>query len=65
MLFAGFMLKESNLSDTLLMFKMIKKINGKFRVIAKSGRNMGEYDSKKKAETRLKQIEMFKHMKRR
>jgi len=32
-------------------------------VIAESGRSMGCYDSKKKAEERLKQVEMFKHMK--
>ena len=31
-------------------------------VYAESGRNMGCYPSKKKAEKRLEQVEMFKHM---
>jgi len=39
--------------------------NGKYRVESEKGRNMGTYDSRSKAEKRLKQIEMFKHMKKR
>lgn len=44
---------------------MIKKTPGKreWCVIAESGRNMGCYSSRKKAKERLRQIEMFKHMK--
>ena len=42
--------------------QMIKKIGSKFRVIAKSGRNMGTYNSRASAEKRLRELEMFKHM---
>lgn len=41
----------------------IKQLNnGKWRVYSKSGKNMGTYDSKSDAESRLKDIEMFKHI---
>lgn len=40
----------------------IKKMpNGKYRVMSESGRNMGEFSSKEKAQKRLKQIEFFKY----
>jgi len=42
---------------------MIRKVKSGYKVIASSGRPMGTYRSKKKAEERLKQIEMFKHIK--
>jgi hypothetical protein len=43
----------------------IKKLPGnKWRVISEKGKNLGTYDSKEEAEKRLKQIEMFKHMKK-
>jgi len=43
----------------------IKKLpNGKYRVMAETGRNMGTYDTEKEAKERLQQIEMFKHMKK-
>jgi hypothetical protein len=40
---------------------MIRKLPGvnKWRVVARSGRNMGTYSSKGKAEVRLKQVERF------
>lgn len=41
---------------------MIRKVKEGFRVVAESGRNMGTYLTKEQAEKRLKQIEMFKHM---
>jgi len=42
---------------------MIKKISGKYVVMSeKSGRKFGTYKTKKEAEKRLQQIEMFKHM---
>jgi len=42
---------------------MIKKINGKYVVMSeKTGRKFGTYASRKEAEKRLRQIEMFKHM---
>lgn len=36
---------------------------GKWRVFSEGGKNLGTYNSKPAAEKRLKQIEMFKHMK--
>jgi len=43
----------------------IKKLpNGKYRVMAETGRNMGTYNTEKEAKERLQQIEMFKHMKK-
>lgn len=43
----------------------IRKVPGKnkWRVLSKKGKNLGEYGSKEKAEKRLQQVEMFKHMK--
>ncbi len=43
---------------------MIIKVKEGYRVVAESGRNMGTYPTKEAAEVRLRQIEMFKHMKR-
>jgi hypothetical protein len=40
---------------------MIRKIKDGYRVVAESGRNMGTYKTLEEAETRLKQIEFFKH----
>jgi hypothetical protein len=37
--------------------------NGEYRVYSKSGKNLGTYTSKSEAEDRLKEVEMFKHMK--
>jgi len=44
---------------------MIRKVKGGFRVLAESGRSMGTYPSLSKAKIRLRQVEMFKHMKKR
>ena len=43
---------------------VIRKVRGGYRVLSESGRNMGTYRTKTEAEKRLKQIEMFKHMRR-
>ncbi len=43
---------------------MIRKIKSGYKVIASSGRPMGTYKSKKQAQKRLAQIEMFKAMKK-
>ena len=40
---------------------MIKKIRGGYKVLSKSGRNMGTYKTLKEAKNRLRQIEYFKH----
>ncbi len=43
---------------------MIRKVKEGYRVVAESGRNMGTYPTKEQAEKRLKQIQMFKHMRK-
>ena len=43
---------------------MIRKVQGGYRVLSESGRNMGTYRTKAEAEKRLRQIEMFKRLKR-
>jgi hypothetical protein len=43
---------------------MLRKVQGGYRVLSESGRNMGTYRTKAEAEKRLRQIEMFKHLKR-
>ena len=45
-----------------LFNESIVKKGSKYVVKAESGREMGTYDSKEKANKRLRQIEMFKHM---
>jgi len=42
---------------------MIRKIKGGYRVLAESGRHMGDYKTLKEAKERLRQIEYFKHLK--
>lgn len=45
---------------------MIIKVKEGYRVISeKTKRNFGTYPTKEQAEKRLRQIEMFKHMKKR
>ena len=36
----------------------------KYRVVSENGRNLGTYNTRPEAEKRLKQVEMFKHMKK-
>ena len=44
---------------------MIRKENGKYIVYSKTtGRKFGTYDTEEAAKKRLRQIEMFKHMKK-
>lgn len=43
---------------------MIKKVKEGYRVESKKGRNMGTYTTEEQAKKRLRQIEMFKHMKK-
>lgn len=43
---------------------MIKKKGNKYQVVSeKTGRNLGESDTKEGAEKRLRQVEYFKHLK--
>jgi hypothetical protein len=45
---------------------MIRKVSGGYLVVSESGKSLGgPYKSKAEAEKRLKQVEMFKHMKKR
>lgn len=54
-----------NLSDLMVKVSFIKKLkNGKYRVISRSGKNLGTYSTKSEAEDRLKQVEMFKYLKK-
>lgn len=43
---------------------MIKKVAGGYKVLSEKGKNLGgPYKTRKQAETRLKQVEYFKHHK--
>ena len=44
-------------------FSYIRHEDGKWNVYSKKGKRLGSYPSKAKAKKRLKQIELFKHMK--
>jgi hypothetical protein len=45
---------------------MIKKIGGKYVVLSETtGRRFGTYDTRAEAERRLRQIEVFKHLRSR
>lgn len=46
----------------VIQSKIVKKDN-KYQVQSEKGKNLGTYDTKSEAEERLKQVEMFKHMK--
>ncbi|MBI2040087.1 hypothetical protein HYT18_03365 [Candidatus Microgenomates bacterium] len=48
-----------------MLRNMIIKVKEGWRVVAESGRNMGTYPTREQAEKRLRQIEMFKHMRKR
>ncbi len=44
---------------------MIRKIKGKYIALSeKTGRKFGTYTTKKEAQKRLRQIEFFKHLKK-
>tara|TARA_Y100000310_G_scaffold335613_1_gene418080 strand:- start:2639 stop:2776 length:138 start_codon:yes stop_codon:yes gene_type:complete len=43
---------------------MIWKVKQGYRVVAESGRNTGTFSSRKQAEKRLGQIEVFKHLRK-
>lgn len=47
----------------VIQSKIVKKDN-KYQVQSEKGRNLGTYNTKEEAEKRLKQVEMFKHMKK-
>jgi hypothetical protein len=45
---------------------MIKKIGGRYVVLSETtGRRFGTYDTRAEAEQRLRQIELFKHLRSR
>jgi hypothetical protein len=44
--------------------KVIKKVSGGYKVLSEKGKSLGgPYKTKKQAETRLRQVEYFKHNK--
>jgi len=45
------------------MQETIIKVKGKFRLVSKSGKNLGEYDTEEEALEREKQVQYFKHKK--
>ena len=40
---------------------MIRKIGKSYKVVSKSGKNLGTYSTKTGAKKRLRQVEYFKH----
>ncbi len=43
---------------------MIRKTSSGYQVLSEKGRNMGKYKTLKDAKKRLRQIEYFKHVKK-
>ena len=39
----------------------IRKVKGRFRLVSKKGRNLGEFGSRVGAEKRERQVQFFKH----
>lgn len=53
---------ESSCINGLVKLARIRKLpNGKYRVLSRDGKHMGEFSSREGAKKRLKQIEYFKH----
>ncbi len=52
-----------NFSDMEKFAVVQKNRNGKWEVVSKKGKSLGEFDTKTKAVKRLRQIEFFKHRK--
>jgi hypothetical protein len=46
------------------LHEIVRKKGKNWVVLSHSGKNLGKFDSKSKANARLKQVEMFKHMKK-
>lgn len=42
----------------------IRKVGGQFRLVSKTGKNLGTYSSRKGAMKRERQVNFFKHKKR-
>jgi hypothetical protein len=49
------------LQNLVKLAKIRKLLDGKYRVLSQTGKNLGTYKSRKGAEKRLKQVEYFKH----
>lgn len=48
----------------LIKLSFIRKMpGGRYRVVSKKGKNLGEYDTREEAVKRLRQVEFFKHKK--
>lgn len=62
-----FLVTETKKLATKASFEVtskIVKVKDKWQVQSEKGKNLGTYDTKEEAEKRLKQVEMFKHMKK-
>ena len=42
---------------------MIRKVKGGYRLVSKSGKNLGTFKTKKQAEAREREVQFFKHQK--
>ena len=56
-------IKEVKKEDIDKKSKVVKQ-DGKYQAQSEKGKNFGTYDTKQEAEDRVKQMEMFKHMKK-
>lgn len=56
-------IKEVKKEDINKESKVVKQ-DGKYQAQSEKGKNFGTYDTKQEAEDRVKQMEMFKHMKK-
>lgn len=43
---------------------MIRKVKGGYRLVSKDGKNLGTYKTREEAEKREKQVQYFKHKKK-
>lgn len=43
---------------------MIRKVGNRYRVVSRTGKNLGTFSSLTKAKKRLAQVEYFKHKKK-
>ncbi len=50
-------------SDAINLEETIRKVKGGYRLVSKSGKNLGTYSSKGGAEKRERQVQFFKHNK--
>lgn len=57
--------KAAKIKDSIIKIAYITQEGSKYRVNSKKGKNLGTYDTKEEAVKRLRQVEYFKHLKKR